>query len=112
MQRRRKGQKKTKKHQSARRMNRRKTGVKSHPGRRLLYRDRITGRFVSKSTRKRSHARGGTRYRRERRYSANLNVLGFDGYMPVVVRSFKQAQLASQHLIAVNRFLRTGDIEW
>jgi hypothetical protein len=38
--------------------------------------------------------------------------LGFDGYVPVVVRSSNQAQLASAHLIAVNRFLRTGDFEW
>ena len=26
--------------------------------------------------------------------------------------SWKQAQLASEHLIAVGRFLRTGDTEW
>ena len=42
----------------------------------------------------------------------DLNVLGLDGYVPVVVRSSKQAQLASEHLIAVGRFLRTGDTEW
>ena len=77
-----------------------------------LYRDRITGRFVSKSTWKRSRALGGSRYTRERRYSANLHVLGFDGYVPVLVHSFKKAQLASQHLNAVGRFLRTGDTEW
>jgi hypothetical protein len=47
----------------------------------------------------------------ERRYSANLNVLGYDGYVPVSVRSPKQAHLASKHLIAVGRFLRTGDNE-
>jgi hypothetical protein len=39
----------------------------------------------------------------------DLNVLGFDGYEPVVVRSSKRAHLASEHLIAVGRFLRTGD---
>ena len=61
---------------------------------------------------KRSRALGGSRYTRERRYSANLNVLGFDGYVPVLVHSFKKAQLASQHLNAVGRFLRTGDTEW
>ncbi len=38
-------------------------------------------------------------------------MLGFDGYVPVVVRSSKQAQLASEHLIAVSRFLRTGDTQ-
>src|ERR1700730_13524300 len=38
----------------------------------------------------------------------DLSVLGPDGYQPVVVRSSYQAQLASAHLVAVNRFLRTG----
>ena len=42
----------------------------------------------------------------------DLNVLGFDGYEPAVVRSWKQAQLAAEHLVAANRFLRTGDTEW
>ncbi len=42
----------------------------------------------------------------------DLTVLGFDGYEPVVIRSSKQAHLASEHLIAVGRFLRTGDTEW
>ena len=42
----------------------------------------------------------------------DLNVLGQDGYVPVTVRSSKQAQIAAEHLIAVNRFLRTGDTEW
>jgi hypothetical protein len=41
----------------------------------------------------------------------DLNVLGFDGYEPVVVHSSKQARLASEHLIAVGRFLRTGDTD-
>jgi hypothetical protein len=42
----------------------------------------------------------------------DLTVLGFDGYVPVVVRSSRHAQLASAHLVAVNRFLRTGDEQW
>lgn len=42
----------------------------------------------------------------------DLTVLGNDGYVPVAVRSWNQAQLASAHLVAVNRFLRTGDFEW
>ena len=42
----------------------------------------------------------------------DLNVLGFDGYEPVATRSWKQAQLAAEHLVAVGRFLRTGDTEW
>ena len=82
----------------------------------VLYRDKKSGRFVSKSTWKRSKARGGTRYvricpkvRHEKRLE--LNALGVDGYVPVVVRSTKQAKLDSRHLIAVSRFLRTGDTE-
>lgn len=42
----------------------------------------------------------------------DLTVLGFNGFEPVIVRSSKLAKLASEHLIAVNRFLRTGDPEW
>jgi hypothetical protein len=42
----------------------------------------------------------------------DLSVLGFDGYQPVVARSSKQAHIAADHLIAVGRFLRTGDTEW
>jgi hypothetical protein len=103
----RKAQSKTKR-QSAQRMNRGRTGAKS---RRMLYRDRTTGRFVSMSTWKRSRAQGGSRFIGEGRYSANLNILAFDGYVPIVVRSFKKAQFASKHLIAVARFLRTGDTE-
>ena len=41
-----------------------------------------------------------------------MSVLGFDGYQPVVVRSSRQAHLAADHLVAVGRFLRTGDTEW
>ena len=56
-----------------------------------------TGRYTAK--------RGDT-FRRD------VNVLGADGYVPVTVRSSNQARLASQHLIAVNRFLRPpGDAE-
>lgn len=46
------------------------------------------------------------------RLKRELTVFSPDGYQPVTVRSFTQAQLASEHLIAVNRFLRTGDQEW
>lgn len=41
-----------------------------------------------------------------------MNVLNSEGYIPVITRSSKQASLASQHLIAVSRFLRTGDTAW
>ena len=88
----------------------------------VIYRDKKSGRFVSEATWKRSKAQGGTRYVRQRlkvRHDnrRELNVLGFDGYVPVVVRSSKQRQLASQHLIAVGRFVgqipsrRAGDTE-
>lgn len=63
----------------------------------------------------------GKQLKRDRsgRYSAtrsdtlrrDLNVLGFEGYEPVVVRSSKRAHLASEHLVAVGRFLRTGNTE-
>ena len=82
----------------------------------VIYRDKKSGRFISESTWKRSKARGGTRYVRHRlkvRHDnrRELYVLGFDGYVPVVVRSSRQAHLASRHLIAVSRYLRTGDTE-
>src|SRR6516162_3569369 len=56
-----------------------------------------TGRYVATS---------GDTLRRD------LNVLGFDGYEPVTVYSSQQAHLASEHLIAANRFLRTGGEAW
>jgi len=91
--------------------------AKAKKARRLaVYRDKKSGRFVSEATWKRSKAHGGTRYIRQRtktrpQYLRKLNVLSFDGYVPVVVRSSKQAKLDSRHLIAVSRFLRTGDTE-
>jgi hypothetical protein len=69
--------------------------VRKHVGKQLT-RAR-TGRYIATS---------GDTLRRE------LNVLGFDGYEPAVVRSSKQAHLAAEHLVAVGRFLRTGDAEW
>lgn len=61
----------------------------------------------------------GKQLRRERsgRYKATtgdtlrreLTIFGPDGYVPVVVRSSRQAELASRHLIAILQFLRTGD---
>jgi hypothetical protein len=64
------------------------------------------GSQLRRSTSGRYSATRGDTLRRD------LNVLGVDGYRPVVVRSSNQAQLASAHLVAVNRYLRTGDIEW
>jgi hypothetical protein len=88
----------------------------------VVYRDKGSGRFVSEATWKRSKAHGGTRYIRQRTKTRpqnlrKLNALSFDGYVSVVVRSSKQAQLASRHLIAVGRFVgqipsrRAGDTE-
>src|SRR5215813_6129838 len=69
--------------------------VRKHIGKQLTRGP--TGRYVATS---------GDTLRRD------LNVLGFDGYEPVVVRSSKQAHLAAEHLVAVGRYLRTGDSEW
>jgi hypothetical protein len=71
---------------------------------------RAVRKYVGKQLRRGSSGRySATRGDTLRR---DLNVLAFDGYEPVVVRSWNQAQLASAHLVAVNRFLRTGDEEW
>ena len=40
-----------------------------------------------------------------------INVFGAEGYQPVADASPRQAKLSSRHLIAINRFLRTGDTE-
>jgi hypothetical protein len=82
----------------------------------VIYRDKKSGRFVSEFTWKRSKARGGTRYvrlsRKTRRSKRReLSILGFDGYVPIAVHSWKSAKLASKHLNAVGRFLRTGEGE-
>jgi hypothetical protein len=67
---------------------------------------KLLGRQLKRGTSGHYSATRGDTLRRD------LNVLGYDAYEPVSVRSSKQAQLASEHLIAVNRFLRTGDTEW
>jgi hypothetical protein len=67
---------------------------------------KLVGKQLRRGTSGRYSATRGDTLRRD------LNVLGFDGYEPGVVRSWKQAQLAAEHLVAVGRFLRTGDTEW
>jgi hypothetical protein len=67
---------------------------------------RIIGKQLKRNASGHYSATSGDTLRRD------LNVLGFDGYEPAVVRSWKRAQLAAEHLVAVNRFLRTGDSEW
>jgi hypothetical protein len=49
--------------------------------------------------------------KRSERLKREINVFGAEGYEPVTVGSSKPAKLASKHLIAINRFLRTGDTE-
>lgn len=66
----------------------------------------IVGKQLKRSTLGRYSATSGDTLRRD------INVLGTEGYVPVTVRSSKLPQLASEHLIAVGRFLRTGDTEW
>ena len=67
---------------------------------------KLVGKQLKRSPSGRYSATRGDTLRRD------LSVLSFDGFEPVVVRSWKQAQVASEHLIAVARFLRTGDTEW
>jgi hypothetical protein len=67
---------------------------------------KIVGKQLKRGASRRYSATRGDTLRRD------LSVLGFDGYEPVVVRSSKQAHLAAEHLVAVGRFLRTGDTEW
>jgi hypothetical protein len=67
---------------------------------------KFAGKQLRRSAAGRYSATESDRMKRE------LNVFGSEGYEPVVVRSSKIARLASEHLIAVNRFLRTGDAEW
>lgn len=69
--------------------------VRRHVGS-ALTRDSRTRHFAAKS---------GDTFRRD------LSVLAWDGYLPVSVRSSKQAHFVSEHLSAVNRFLRTGESE-
>ena len=67
---------------------------------------KVVGKQLKRGTSGRYSATRSDTLRRD------LNVLGFDGYESVVVRSSKQAHLAAEHLVAVGRFLRTGDAEW
>jgi hypothetical protein len=71
--------------------------TKSRKGRKIVVRKRR--RFTSS----RSAAKRSERLKRE------INVFGAEGYQPVADASPRQAKLSSQHLIAINRFLRTGD---
>jgi hypothetical protein len=76
--------------------------------------ERTTPRTVRKIVEKQLKRKVSGRYSATRgdTLRRDLSVLGFDGYEPVVVRSSKQAHFAAEHLVAVGRFLRTGDTEW
>lgn len=76
--------------------------------------ERTTARTVRKHVGKQLKRDSSRRYRATRSDTLrrDLRVLGFDGYEPVVTRSSRQASLAAEHLVAVARFLRTGDAEW
>ena len=76
--------------------------------------ERTTPRTVRKVLRKQLKRGTSGRYTATRNDTLrrDLNVLGFDGYEPVVTSSSRQAHVAADHLVAVGRFLRTGDAEW
>ena len=57
------------------------------------------------------NASGHYRATRSDTLRRDLRVLDFEGYEAVVTHSSKQAHLAAEHLIAVGRFLRTGNTE-
>lgn len=67
---------------------------------------KIVPKQLKRSSSRRYSVTSGDTLRRD------INVLGADGYVPATVRSWKQTQLSSEHLIAAGRFLRTGDTEW
>jgi hypothetical protein len=49
--------------------------------------------------------------KRSKQSKREIYVFGAEGYQPVADASPRQAKRSSQHLIAINRFLRTGDTE-
>ena len=57
------------------------------------------GKQLKRDTSGRYSATRGDTLRRD------LSVLGWDAYVPVSVRSSKQAHLASEHLIAIGKFI-------
>jgi hypothetical protein len=67
-------------------------------------------RIVVVHKRRRSAA-GRSAAKRPARSRREINVFATEGYQPVPNPSPRQAKLSSLHLIAVNRFLRTGDTE-
>jgi hypothetical protein len=70
--------------------------------------EHTTSRTVRKHVGKQLKRDSSGRYRATRgdTLRRDINVLSYDGYVPVSVRSSKQAHFASEHLVAVARFLR------
>lgn len=64
---------------------------------------KFVGRQLRKTPSGRYAPKSSDRLKRE------IYVFGAEGYQPVADASPRQAKLSSQHLIAINRFLRTGD---
>lgn len=67
---------------------------------------KIIGKQFRRSPSGRYTATSGDTLRRD------INVLSAEGFVPATVRSSKRVQLASEHLIAVDRYRRTLDTEW
>jgi hypothetical protein len=73
----------------------------------LLTKPRRGRKIVLRKRRRSTAGRyAATVVKRSRR---EINVFGAEGYQPVADASPRQAKLSSHHLIAINRFLRTGD---
>lgn len=75
----------------------------------LRTKPRKSRKFVVRKHRR--SASGRYAVKRSEQSKPEINVFGAEGYEPVADASPKQAKLSSQHLIAINRFLRTGDTE-
>jgi len=81
----------------------------SKAARTLLTKLRKGRKFIVRKRRRSTAGRHSAK--RSERLKGGINVFGAEGYQPVADPSPKQAKLSSQHLIAINRFLRTGDTE-
>ena len=69
-----------------------------------------TGRKIV-ACKRRLSASSRSAVKRSTQSELEINVFGSEGYQPVSDASPRQANLSSRHLIAINRFLRTGDTE-
>ncbi len=76
--------------------------------------ERTTLRTVRKHVGKQLKRGASGHYRATRNDTLrrDINVLGYDGYEPTVTRSSRHTHLASEHLIAIGRYLLTDDPKW